>query len=132
LFEAGQLSGIKDISTIEQMKEAARIILGKGAANVFIKGGSKLPGAVKAVDLLYDGKTFELLESPLVETKWTHGAGCTMSAAIASGLARGLPVYDAAVLAKKFITRSLCGSFPLNQWVGPGNPGNWRKENLFE
>jgi pyridoxine kinase len=132
LFEAGQLSGIIDISTIEQMKEAARIISDKGAAHVFIKGGSKLPGAVKAVDLLYDGKTFELLESPLIETKWTHGAGCTTSAAIASGLARGLSVYDAVVSAKKFITASLHGSFALNQWAGPGNPSGWRQNTLFQ
>jgi pyridoxine kinase len=132
LFEAGQLSGIKDISTVAQMKEAARIIFDRGSANVFIKGGSKLPDPVKAVDLLYDGKTFELLETPLVETTWTHGAGCTTSAAIASGLARGLPVYDAVVLAKKFITESLSGSFALNQWVGPGNPSGWRKDTLFK
>jgi pyridoxine kinase len=132
LFEAEQLSGIKNIATIEHMKEAARIIFDKGAANVFIKGGSKLPDAATAVDLLYDGKTFEVLESPLIKTKWTHGAGCTTSAAIASGLAQGLSVYDSVALAKKFITQSLCGSFALNQWVGPGNPGNWRKENLFQ
>jgi pyridoxine kinase len=113
------------------MKEAARIIFDKGAANVFIKGGSKLPNASKAVDLLYDGKTFELLESPLIQTTWTHGAGCTTSAAIASGLAQGLPVSDAVARAKKFITQSLYGSFTLNQWVGPGNPSNWRKEHLF-
>jgi pyridoxine kinase len=131
LFEAGQLSGLKDISTIEQMKEAARIIYDKGAANVFIKGGSKLPGATKAVDLLYDGKTFELLEAPLLKTNWTHGAGCTTSAAISSGLARGLSVHDAVALAKRFITQSLDGSFALNRWVGPGNPGNWRKETFF-
>jgi pyridoxine kinase len=131
LFEAGQLSGIINISTIEQMKEAARIIHDKGAATVFIKGGSKLPDAVNAVDLLYDGKTFELLESPLIKTNWTHGAGCTNSAAIAAGLARGLSIYDAVVLAKKFITESLTGSFALNQWVGPGNTSGWRKETLF-
>jgi pyridoxine kinase len=132
LFEAGQLSGIKDISTVEQMKEAARIISDKGAANVFIKGGSKLPKPTKAVDLLYNGKTFELLESPLIDTKWTHGAGCTTSAAIASGLARGLSVYDAVVLAKEFIIQSLRGSFALNKWVGPGNPSNWRQKTLFK
>jgi pyridoxine kinase len=135
LFEAGQLSGIKDITTIEQMKEAARIIFDKGAAHVFVKGGSKLPGAMKtmtAIDLLYDGKTFETLEAPLIKTNWTHGAGCTNSAAIAAGLARGLPVYDAVVLAKKFISLSLAGSFALNQWVGPGNPSGWRKETLFK
>ncbi|MDR1469312.1 MAG: bifunctional hydroxymethylpyrimidine kinase/phosphomethylpyrimidine kinase [Spirochaetaceae bacterium] len=134
LFEAGQLSGIKDITTIEQMKEAARIIFDKGAAHVFIKGGAKLPDAaktLKALDLLYDGKTFDVLESPLVKTNWTHGAGCTTSAAIAAGLARGLSVSNAVVLAKKFISLSLAGSFALNQWVGPGNPSGWRKETLF-
>ncbi|MDR0638507.1 MAG: bifunctional hydroxymethylpyrimidine kinase/phosphomethylpyrimidine kinase [Spirochaetaceae bacterium] len=132
LFEAGQLSGIKDITTIERMKEAARIISDKGTAHVFVKGGAKLPGAVKAVDILYDGKTFETLEAPLIKTNWTHGAGCTTSAAIAAGLARGLSVYDAVVLAKKFISLSLAGSFALNRWVGPGNPSGWRKETLFK
>jgi pyridoxine kinase len=131
LFEAGQLAGMREIATVDQMKEAARIIFEKGAAHVFIKGGAKLPGAATAVDLLYDGKTFELLEAPLVKTKWNHGAGCTSSAAIASGLARGLSVSAAARLAKKFISLSLEGGFALNQWVGPGNPSGWRKENLF-
>jgi pyridoxine kinase len=131
LFEAGQLSGIKEISSVEQMKEAAKIIAGKGAANVFIKGGPKLPNATEAVDLLYDGNNFELIKKPLVKTKWTHGAGCTVAAAITSGLARGLSVYDAVVLAKEFINQNLEGSFSLNQWVGPGNPTNWRKNNLF-
>ncbi|MDR1318806.1 MAG: bifunctional hydroxymethylpyrimidine kinase/phosphomethylpyrimidine kinase [Treponema sp.] len=131
LFEAGQLSGIKEVSSIEQMKEAAKIIAEKGSANVFIKGGSKLPDATEAVDLLYDGNNFELIKKPLIKTNRTHGAGCTVSAAIASGLARGLSVYDAVVLAKKFISQSLEGNFALNEWVGPGNPAEWRKNNLF-
>ncbi|GBU26514.1 hydroxymethylpyrimidine/phosphomethylpyrimidine kinase [Treponema sp. R8-4-B8] len=131
LFEAGQLSGIKEISYVEQMKEAAKIIVEKGTANVFIKGGSKLPNATEAVDLLYDGKNFEIIKDRLINTNWVHGAGCTVSAAIASGLARGLSVYDAVVLAKKFITLSLNGSFALNKWVGPGNPTDWRNNNLF-
>jgi pyridoxine kinase len=131
LFEAGQLSGIKEIASVEQMKEAAKIIEGKGAANVFVKGGSKLPNATEAVDLLYDGKNFELIKAPLIKTSWVHGAGCTVSAAIAAGLARGLSVYDAVDLAKKFISQSLNGSFALNKWVGPGNPANWRGNNLF-
>jgi pyridoxine kinase len=131
LFEAGQLSGIKEIGSLEQMKEAARIIADKGVSHVFIKGGSKLPGALRAVDLLYDGKNFELIEEDLIQTNWTHGAGCTTSAAIAAGLARGLSVYDAVVLAKKFITQSLSAGFALNQWVGPGNPSGWRKDRLF-
>jgi len=136
LFEAEQLSGLRDITGIQQMKEAAKIIHGKGARHVFIKGGAKLRDAVssspaKAVDLFFDGKEFELLEEILVQTSWNHGAGCTSSAAIAAGLARGLPVFDAVVLAKKFISSSLKAGFALNQWVGPGNPSDWRKEKLF-
>jgi pyridoxine kinase len=132
LFEAEQLSGLKEIVSLEKMKEAAKIIQGKGARHVFIKGGAKLPNQAKAFDLFYDGTRFEILESELIKTNWTHGAGCTTSAAIAAGLARGLPVYDAAALAKKFITGSLRNSFPLNQWVGPGNPSAWRKDCLFK
>jgi pyridoxine kinase len=136
LFEAEQLSGLKEISGIEQMKEAARIIHAKGARHVFLKGGAKLKEAVendspKAADLFFDGKEFEILEGDLVHTTWTHGAGCTTSAAIAGGLARGLSVQDAVALAKKFITESLKAGFALNKWVGPGNPSAWRKSLLF-
>ena len=136
LFEAEQLSGIREITGIGQMKEAARIIHGKGARHVFIKGGAKLPEAAasnpaRAADLFFDGNKFEILEAELIKTAWNHGAGCTTSAAIAAGLARGLAVWDAVVLAKKFITASLKAGFPLNKWVGPGNPSDWRKDRLF-
>jgi pyridoxine kinase len=136
LFEAEQLSGLKEISTVEQMKEAARIIHDKGARHVFIKGGAKLKEAVessqpKAMDIFFDGKEFTVLEEGLVRTAWTHGAGCTTSAAIAGGLARGLSVRDAVALAKRFITESLKAGFALNKWVGPGNPSAWRKDRLF-
>ena len=136
LFEAEQLSGVNKITGIEQMKEAAKIICGKGARYVFIKGGAKLWETTslkisKAVDLLYDGKEFEIIEEELVKTTWSHGAGCTTSAAIAAGLARGISVRDSVILAKKFITASLKAGFALNQWVGPGNPSAWRKDRLF-
>ena len=136
LFEAEQLSGLRDITGVGQMKEAARIIHGKGAKYVFIKGGAKLKEGMdaakpRAVDILFDGKNFEILEEDLVKTAWNHGAGCTTSAAIAAGLARGLSVHDAVVLAKKFITSSLKAGFALNRWVGPGNPSDWRKDRLY-
>jgi pyridoxine kinase len=131
LFEAEQLSGLGNIDSPEKMKEAARIIHGKGARHVFVKGGAKLPNQSRALDLLYDGKDFTVLEDDLVATSWNHGAGCTSSAAITAGLARGLSVIDAVKTAKKFITLSLKAGFPLNQWVGPGNPSAWRSGNLF-
>ena len=136
LFEAEQLSGLREITTVQQMKEAAKIIYGKGVKNVFIKGGAKLreateAGQPKALDLFYDGKEFEIFEVDLIKTTWNHGAGCTTSAAITAGLARGLPVRDSVALAKKFITASLKAGFALNKWVGPGNPSDWRKDRLF-
>jgi pyridoxine kinase len=127
LFEAEQLSGLKDISSLERMKEAARIIAGKGARNVFVKGGAKLPGSEAALDVFFDGKNFEVLEGPLVTSGWTHGAGCTTAAAITAGLGRGLPVYEAVAAAKRFVTESLSRGFALNRWVGPGNPSGWRQ-----
>jgi pyridoxine kinase len=126
LFEASQLAGTAEITTIDQMKEAAKIIAGKGAKNVYIKGGSKLPNQNESIDLFYDGSRFELVKSEMIKTNWTHGAGCTQSAAVTAGLARGLAPYEAAVLSKKFITASLKNSWPLNKWVGPGNPSAWR------
>jgi phosphomethylpyrimidine kinase len=127
LFEAGQLAGMKTPENLEEMKQAARKIHRRGARNVFIKGGSKLEGQSSAVDLFFDGTDFNQVESALIGTRWTHGAGCTTAAAITAGLARGLDPYEAVSLAKKFITLSLRGSFALNRWVGPGNPSGWRK-----
>ena len=61
LFEAYQLSGVK-INSLEDMKEANEKIHALGAKYVLIKGGSKL-GTETAIDVLYDGETFDLLES---------------------------------------------------------------------
>lgn len=120
LFEAGQLSGIGSITTIDQMKEAAVKIHDLGAKYVLVKGGGKLKHD-KAVDVLYDGKKIEVLEGDRFETTFTHGAGCTSSAAIAAGLAKGLDVKVAIYEAKKFITAAIRHSFQLNEYVGPTN-----------
>ncbi|WP_096185949.1 pyridoxine/pyridoxal/pyridoxamine kinase [Evansella halocellulosilytica] len=117
LFEAGQLSGVKPIETVEQMKEAAVKIKELGAKYVLIKGGSSIGGT--AVDVFYDGETFELLESEKIETDYTHGAGCTYAAAICAGLANGHDAHTAVKAAKSFITNAICESFPLNEYIGP-------------
>jgi len=117
LFEASQLSGVK-IATLDDMKTAAAKIHALGARNVVVKGGAKL-GTANAVDILYDGREFFTLEAPKIATTYTHGAGCTFSAAIAAGLAQGLPVRDAVARAKKFITAAIGQGFPLNAYVGP-------------
>ncbi|MCE5286235.1 MAG: pyridoxine/pyridoxal/pyridoxamine kinase [Pelosinus sp.] len=117
LFEAGQLSGIQ-IKSVDDMKEAAHKIQVLGAKNVFIKGGAKL-GTPKAVDILYDGRDYVVLESEKFDTSYIHGAGCTSSAAITAGLAQGLSVREAVEQAKAFISSAIRHGFPLNSYVGP-------------
>lgn len=118
LFEAAQLAKRGPIRTVDDMKDAAAKIHELGARYVLVKGGGKLPHE-KAVDVLYDGRTFDVLESERIETTCTHGAGCTYSAAITAELAKGQPVKDAVRTAKAFITAAIRHSFPLNKHVGP-------------
>ena len=126
LTEAAQLSGLGTIRTLEQMKEAAVKIHELGAKYVLVKGGGKLEYE-KAVDVLYDGKTFDIYESEKVDTTHTHGAGCTYSAAITAELAKGKPVKEAVRIAKEFITAAIRHSFPLNRFFGPTNHAAYRQ-----
>ncbi|WP_040950426.1 pyridoxine/pyridoxal/pyridoxamine kinase [Gorillibacterium massiliense] len=125
LFEASQLAKVPVIKTVDDMKEAATRIYELGAKYVLIKGGSKLQHE-KAVDLLYDGKEFELLESERIATTYTHGAGCTSSAAITAALAKGTEVKDAIRQGKAFITTAIRNGFPINEFVGPTRHSAWR------
>ena len=123
LFEAAKLSLMPPITTIEQMKEAAAKIYELGAQYVLVKGGSKL----NAVDILYDGNKYDIFESEKIETTYTHGAGCTYSAAIAAELAKGRSVIDAVHTAKAFITAAIKHSFKLNKFVGTVNRSAYRE-----
>jgi len=118
LFEASQLSGKKNIETLDDMKDAAQIIFDLGAKCVIVKGG-KGADEDNAIDVVYDGKSFELLKSPKTQTTFTHGAGCTFSAAITAMLAKSTDLKDAINVAKAFISAAIEHSFELNQYVGP-------------
>lgn len=125
LFEAWQLAKTGPIKTIDDMKEAAAKIHELGAKFVLIKGGSKLQHE-KAVDLLFDGKEYQFLESEKIDTTYTHGAGCTYSSAITAELAKGKTVLEAVEVAKDFITEAIRHGFKLNQYVGPTMHGAYR------
>ncbi len=127
LFEAGQIAKCSTPKNIDEMKDAAKAIYDLGVPNVFVKGGARLSGHDKAIDIFYDGKEFIQIENDLVEGTWNHGAGCTTAAAITAGLGFGLEPLEAVKKAKLFITSSLKHGFALNQWAGPGNPAAWRK-----
>lgn len=120
LFEAAQLAGHPLITTVDGMKAAAKAIYELGPKYVLIKGGKDLDAA-GTVDLLYDGETFRTYESEKVEGINTHGAGCSHSAAVVSGLVNGKSVPEAAQDAKTFITEAVKSGFTLNQYVGPVN-----------
>lgn len=114
--EAEILSGI-EIARESDLREAARRILALGANAVLLKGGH-LAGA-EAVDLLYDGRDFVRLAAPRVDTRHTHGTGCTISAAITAHLARGDALSEAVRKAKEFVTRALRSAPGLGHGFGP-------------
>ena len=127
LFEAGILSEMGALKSVDDMKEAAKRIHDFGTAYVVVKGGTKLEGG-HAVDVFYDGQSVEVLESERIDTTFTHGAGCTFSAAICAELAKGNSVRGAVAVAKDFITEAIRHSFALNQYVGPTDHGAYRRK----
>ena len=103
----------------EGMACAAEKLASFGAANVLVKGGH-LRG--DALDLLYlsDGEIREFT-APRIETRHTHGSGCTYSAAITAELAKGTPLADAVARAKAFITEAIRTAPGLGAGNGPLN-----------
>ena len=117
LHEAGELAGIP-VRDLCSMEKAAGIIAAKGATAVLIKGGH-MEG--EAVDLLYlKGKTW-WFSSPRIDTRHTHGTGCTYSACIAAELAKGKDLEDAVSVAKHFITKAIETNPGLGHGSGPVN-----------
>ena len=118
LGEAEVLSELR-IQNIEDMKKAARKIYKLGAKNILIKGGHLLSN--KAIDLLYNGENFREFKAERINTKNTHGTGCTLSSAIAAGLAQGKKVEEAVNTAKKYITLAIQNSLDIGHGHGPLN-----------
>lgn len=126
ILEAAYLADKQSITSLQEMKEAATIIHELGAKNVVIKGNSII-NPDRSVDLFYDGKHFVLLENETLSPVYTHGAGCTYSAAITAFLAQGFTVPDAVRQANKFVHFAIRYSFSLNKFVGPTNHGAYRQ-----
>jgi hydroxymethylpyrimidine/phosphomethylpyrimidine kinase len=114
--EAQLLCGIT-IKTEEDMRAAAKKIAGMGAKNVLIKGGH-LPGN-NAMDLLLYKGGFISLQAARIDTKHTHGTGCTLSSAIACRLAREDSAEEAVRAAKEYITQAIADAYPVGAGHGP-------------
>jgi hydroxymethylpyrimidine/phosphomethylpyrimidine kinase len=114
LPEAEVLAGIR-VAEPEDMEEAARRIHLMGPRYVLVKGGH-LKG--DATDLLWNGRDFTRFSTARIDSPNTHGTGCTFSAAIAAGLARGQALGDAIRSAKAYVTRAIREGFQAGRGVG--------------
>ncbi|MHC9295389.1 bifunctional hydroxymethylpyrimidine kinase/phosphomethylpyrimidine kinase [Mycobacterium sp. LTG2003] len=124
LFEARTLAGMDEISTVDDLIEAARRIAELGPRYVVVKGGAEFPGD-DAVDVFFDGSDAEILRAPKVGHARVAGAGCTLAAAITAELAKGSDVGDAVSHAKEFTTAGIVdrvsGNTPFDAvWQGAG------------
>lgn len=118
VHEAEILSGVP-IDSEESLREAAETIHALGPKFVLMKGGH-LPGP-DATDYLFDGADLRPYTAPRIDTKNTHGTGCTYSAAIACFLAKGEAIHDAVAHAKAYLTGAIQNSLPLGSGHGPLN-----------
>lgn len=117
LHEAGLLANM-EVNDRLTMETAARRIKALGPAYVVVKGGHL---ENEACDLLFDGQAVRTYEAPKLNTVCTHGAGCTFSAAITAGLAKGLPVEEAVSAAKTFVSRAMAAGVLIGQGHAPLN-----------
>jgi hydroxymethylpyrimidine/phosphomethylpyrimidine kinase len=122
LDEVAQLTGVH-VASEDDLRRAAAAVLEYGPRWVLIKGGH-LAGD-QAVDLLTDGSEEHVLRAPRHDNRHTHGTGCTLASAIASGLAKGLPVPQAVAEAKEYVTGAIAAGFALGAGIGPVDHG-WR------
>jgi len=99
----------RPLRSVEHLRDAAKELHGRFGCAVLAKGGH-LRGLRQAVDIYWDGRNELLLAAPFVRGVGTHGTGCTYSAAIVAGLARGLSLRRAVCNAKDYITGAISGS----------------------
>jgi hydroxymethylpyrimidine/phosphomethylpyrimidine kinase len=119
LSEAEILIG-KKISSIEEMRAAARKIHSRFGCAVLVKGGH-LKNSKEATDIFFDGKTELLLTAPFVKDVRTHGTGCTYSAAICAALALENDLPRAVEIGKQFVTAAISRSYRVGKHFALGN-----------
>jgi len=113
----------RPIPGLAGMAEAAAELAEMGPGAVLLKGGH-LEGD-RSPDLLWQDGRGEWLDGPRLPGRFTHGTGCTLSAAICAQLASGRALADACRTAKEFVAGAIAGGLDIGHGVGPVNPG-WR------
>jgi hydroxymethylpyrimidine/phosphomethylpyrimidine kinase len=118
LPEASILCGFA-ITNSDEMRRAAQAIYSLGPKYVLVKGGH-LSAESDAIDLLFDGRSFQEFRSQRIPTSNDHGTGCTFASAIAAELAKGSPVPEAVRIAKIYLSQVLQASQKLSIGHGHG------------
>jgi len=118
LHEARMITRLP-VDSLDGMRAASKAILEMGAGAVLVKGGHLDQGEV--VDLFWDGSSELTWQRTRVDSVHTHGTGCTLSAAVAAGLAQGLSLPNAVDQAIDFVARAIGTAPGLGQGHGPVN-----------
>jgi hydroxymethylpyrimidine/phosphomethylpyrimidine kinase len=125
LPEAAALTGTAQARDEEEMGAQAQKLLTLGAAAVLIKGGHG--SGSESVDILIEVASRTRFAAPRIETRNTHGTGCTLAAAIAAGLAKNLSLVDAVRQAKAFVTAAIEAADRLEIGSGSGPVHHFHK-----
>ncbi|MFA9558567.1 bifunctional hydroxymethylpyrimidine kinase/phosphomethylpyrimidine kinase [Evansella sp. AB-rgal1] len=122
----------RNIETLEDRKKAAKDFLRMGVRGVVIKGGHDVNNDT-TVDLYFDGENYYYFEYPRVDTKNTHGTGCSFASAVTAELAKGRTMLEAIEQAKHFIHLAIQHSLNIGGGHGPTHHGAHRQfENNVE
>ncbi len=114
--EAGRLLGVP-VSTLDEMKGAAKLLQEQGAPHGVITGGH----LEKPADVYYEGHEMEVFPGPRADSHHTHGTGCTFSSAILANLVNGKAVRESVVLAKAYVSQAIARAYPIGAGKDPLN-----------
>jgi hydroxymethylpyrimidine/phosphomethylpyrimidine kinase len=116
LPEAEALTGMT-IATVSDMRLASVALLALGVPAVLMKGGHLLGDEL--VDLLATPDGIEAFSAPRIQTRHTHGTGCTTASAVATGLAQGMSLRDSVVRARAFVRAAIASAPGFGAGHGP-------------
>ena len=107
------------IKNIDDMTQAANILLNYGVKNILIKGGHRNSKVIQ--DVFLNKKEMKIFRNKKIETKNTHGTGCTLSSAIATFLACGKSINKSCELGIKYVNQSIRSNLNYGKGHGPIN-----------
>ena len=128
--EAEILTG-RSISTKEDMIQAAKKIISMGSKNVLLKGGHIKNKMI--FDILVTKKDIKIYKKRKINTKNTHGTGCTLSSALATCLSQNNNIYKSCEISLKYVNRAIINSPGYGKGYGPLNHlVNFNSKNIYE